>query len=156
LVALGVVTDRLTRGHAERVLQQSRASTKLAERLARNAEAIIGMGMTGTAVGRWDDHHDKLLDAQQEQVKTSSALAALARSVRQVLQVVMLAVGAWLVVDTQASAGIMVAATILLSRALQPVEYLISGWRVLLDARGAWRRLNERSAAAPARTNIAL
>jgi PrtD family type I secretion system ABC transporter len=156
LISLGVVTDRLTRGHAEQVLQQSRASTKLAERLARNAEAIIGMGMTGTTVGRWDDHHDQLLDAQQQQVRTSSALAALARSMRQVLQVVMLAVGAWLVVDTQASAGIMVAATILLSRALQPVEYLISGWRVLLDARGAWRRLNERSAGAPARSTIAL
>ena len=156
LIALGVVTDRLTREHAEQVLNRSRASTKLAERLGRNAEAIIGMGMMSTVVGRWDTHYDELLNAQQQHVQTSSTLSALARSIRQVLQVVMLGVGAWLVIDTQASPGIMIAATILLSRALQPVESLISGWRVLLDARGAWRRLGERSAIAPAKSNVSL
>ena len=156
LVTLGVITDRLTREHAEQVMSRSRASTKLAERLSRNAEAIIGMGMTSTVVGRWDAHHDELLQCQQQHVQTSSALAALARSIRQVLQVVMLGVGAWLVIDTQASAGIMIAATILLSRALQPVESLISGWRVLLDARGAWRRLAERSASMPVKSSVVL
>jgi PrtD family type I secretion system ABC transporter len=52
------------------------------------------------------------------------------------------------VIDLQSSAGIMVAATILLSRALQPVENLIGGWRTLLEARDAWARLGERSAPA--------
>ena len=56
----------------------------------------------------------------------------------------MLGVGAWLVIGTHASPGVMVAATILLGRALQPVEQLIGGWRALVDARGAWRRLSER------------
>jgi PrtD family type I secretion system ABC transporter len=74
----------------------------------------------------------------------------LARMMRQVLQIVMLAVGAWLVIDMQASAGVMVAATILLSRALQPVEHLIGGWRTLVEARGAWHRLEERSVSASA------
>ena len=63
---------------------------------------------------------------------------------RQALQVLLLAVGAWLVIDAGASPGIMVAATILLGRALQPVEHLIGGWKQLLDARGAWRRMAER------------
>jgi PrtD family type I secretion system ABC transporter len=146
LVALGVITDWLTREHAEQAVRNSRASTRLAEKLGRNAEALLGMGMTRTAVERWCKQHDELLNNQQKQVRTSSALAATARALRQVLQVVMLAVGAWLVIDMQASAGIMVAATILLSRALQPVEHLISGWRTLLDARNAWRRLGERAA----------
>ena len=61
----------------------------------------------------------------------------------------MLGLGAWLVIDMQASSGIMIAATILLGRALQPVEHLISGWRALADARGAWQRLGERAASAP-------
>jgi PrtD family type I secretion system ABC transporter len=148
LIALGVVTDRLTRGHAEQSVRQSRASTRLAEKLARNAEAVLGMGMTRHAVERWTAQHTELLNVQQKQVRTSSALAAMARLLRQVLQVVMLAVGAWLVIDMQASAGVMVAATILLSRALQPVENLISGWRTLLEARGAWTRLGERTAPA--------
>ena len=60
-----------------------------------------------------------------------------------------LGVGAWLVIDMQASAGVMIGATILLGRALQPVEHLIGGWRALVDARGAWRRLSERAERTP-------
>ncbi len=156
LVGLGVLTDRLTREHAERALRSSRAATRLAERLTRNAEAIIGMGMTNHAIARWSEHHDALLGTQQEHGRVSSALSSFARALRQVLQVVMLGVGAWLVIDMQASAGVMVAATILLSRALQPVEHLISGWRTLLDARGAWRRLQERPANTFQRHGVAL
>jgi len=156
LLALGVLTDRLMRGHVEQTLKFSRTSTRLAEKLARNAEAIIGMGMTRSAVKRWHDNQEKLLTAQQQQIHASSALGALARGVRQVLQVTMLAIGAWLVISMQASAGIMIAATILLTRALQPVEYLISGWRALIDARNAWRRLEERTTGAPAALNVAL
>jgi PrtD family type I secretion system ABC transporter len=156
LVALGVVTDRLTRSHVEQTLRSSRASTRFADKLTRNAEAIMGMGMSETAVARWGEHHAELLDAQQRQVHASSSLAAFARAIRQVLQVVMLALGAWLVIDMKASAGVMIAATILLSRALQPVELLISGWRALIDARSAWSRLKERATMTPAGTNVAL
>jgi len=67
-----------------------------------------------------------------------------------------LAIGAWLVVDSAASAGIMVAATILLSRALQPVEHLISGWKHLIDARGAWRRLSAADTLAVPGTRLTL
>ena len=88
--------------------------------------------------------------AQETHCRASSVLAALARTLRQVLQVAMLGLGAWLVIDMQASSGIMIAATILLSRALQPVEHLISGWRALIEARGAWQRLGERTADVPA------
>jgi PrtD family type I secretion system ABC transporter len=156
LIVLGVLTDRLMRGHTEDVQRRSRASGRLAEKFARSAEAIVGMGMTNTAVGRWCEQREELLTAQHRQVETASALASLARMLRQVLQVVTLAVGAWLVVDMQASAGIMIAATILLARALQPVEHLIGGWRVMIDARAAWRSLSERSLGAPSALNVAL
>ncbi len=144
LITLGVITHRLTREHTEGATSLSRASARLAEKFARNAEVVIGMGMTRAVVDRWSKQQERLMRAQEEQVLTSSRLSALARSLRQVLQVTMLAVGAWLVIDMQASAGIMIAATILLSRALQPAEYLISGWRTLTEARTAWRKLNER------------
>ena len=156
LITLGVITHRLTREHAEGALGLSRSSTKLAEKLARNSEAVIGMGMARAVIDRWSKQHEKVLNAQEQQILTSSTLSALARSLRQVLQVTMLAVGAWLVVDMQASAGIMIAATILLSRALQPAEYLISGWRTLTDARNAWRRLNNRAATASPETTVDL
>jgi PrtD family type I secretion system ABC transporter len=156
LVALGVATDRMTRRRAEEALRRSRATTRLAEKFARNAEVVVGMGMSDAVVSRWSAQHDKLLQAQQQHNHIATALSALARAARQVLQAAMLGIGAWLVVDMQATAGVMIAATILLSRALQPVEHLISGWRSLLDARGAWHRLGERTANTSARNQVAL
>jgi PrtD family type I secretion system ABC transporter len=68
----------------------------------------------------------------------------------------MLGLGAWLVLEANASPGIMVAATILLGRALQPAELLISGWKGLAEARGAWRRLSDRPAALSAGSDLTL
>lgn len=147
LIALGILTEKLTRSNAEKALRRSRATTHHAESLTRNAEAIVGMGMTRAAIGRWQSRHDALLEAQASLNHASSGLGALARIFRQLLQVAMLGIGAWLVIDTQASAGIMIACTVLIGRALQPVEHLISGWKALIEARGAWERLSQRPAA---------
>jgi PrtD family type I secretion system ABC transporter len=156
LIAVNVLTERLTRTHTGQALRHSRATSHHAESLTRNAEAIVGMGMTQAAVTGWQSRHEALLDAQAALVNASSGLNALARILRQALQVAMLGLGAWLVIDLQASAGIMIAATILLGRALQPVEHLISGWKTLVEARGAWQRLNERPAAVPAQNKVSL
>jgi PrtD family type I secretion system ABC transporter len=156
LIAVGILTDFLTREHAEDAVRRARASTRLAEKFARNAEVVLGMGMTKTALERWNAQQEELLDTQGHHVHTSSALAALGRSLRQVLQVAMLAVGAWLVIEMKASPGVMIAATILLARALQPIEHLISGWRGLMNARSAWRRLGERTVGATAAPSVSL
>ena len=156
LAGLAVLTATLTREPAEDTLRRSRATSRHAEALARNAEVIIGMGMTSAVVGRWQARHGELLDAQARLGATSARLSATARITRQALQVAMLGIGAWLVVGTAASPGIMVAATILLGRALQPVEQLISGWKKLVDARGAWQRLNARAQASPSHAGLAL
>jgi PrtD family type I secretion system ABC transporter len=156
LIALGVLNERLVRGRAERSLRCSRDTTRYAEALTRNAEVIIGMGMTRAAITSWEARHDQLLEAQTQLGGVSSRLSAVARVTRQGLQIVMLALGAWLVIDRHASPGIMVAATILLGRALQPVEQLIGGWKVLVEARGAWRRLSERPIASGATPELEL
>jgi ATP-binding cassette, subfamily C, type I secretion system permease/ATPase len=115
------------------------------EALARNAEVVVSMGMTQAALASWQERHDELLAARTRLGTASARLAAAARITRQGLQLAMLAIGAWLVIGADASPGIMIAATILLGRALQPLEQLVGGWKALLDARGAWRRLNERA-----------
>ena len=156
LAGLAVLTATLTREPTEDTLRRSRATSRHAEALARNAEVIIGMGMTPAVVGRWQARHHELLDAQARLGATSARLSSAARIARQALQVAMLAIGAWLVVGTAASPGIMVAATILLGRALQPAEQLITGWKALVNARGAWQRLIARADAPSADGDLSL
>jgi PrtD family type I secretion system ABC transporter len=156
LVALGVLTERLTHAGTEAALRRSRAVNHHAEALTRNAEVIAGMGMISAALAGWRARHDELSDAQAVLGARSARLAALARMTRQGLQVAMLALGAWLVLETNASPGIMVAATILLGRALQPAEHLIGGWKGLVQARGAWRRLSQGPAVPSETASLAL
>jgi len=148
LALLAVATERLTRDPTESALRQSRSVGRQAESLSRHAEPIVGMGMVASAVGAWRARHEALQDEQARLAALTSRLSALARIARQGVQMLVLGLGAWLVIDAGASPGIMVAATILLGRALQPVEQLIAGWKQLVDARGAWRRLSEPDALA--------
>jgi PrtD family type I secretion system ABC transporter len=150
IAGIAVLTERLTRHAAAQAVLRSRDASRHVEALARNAEVVVGMGMTQAALAAWQSRHDELLAARARLGAASTRLAAAARITRQGLQLAMLAIGAWLVIGADASPGIMVAATILLGRALQPLEQLVGGWKALLDARGAWRRLNERAPAGPA------
>ena len=156
LALLAVATERMTRGATDATLRRSRSVGRHAESLTRHAEVIVGMGMTASAVDAWRDQHEQLLDEKTRLGAASSRLAALARIARQGVQMAVLGIGAWLVVGADASPGIMVAATILLGRALQPVEQLISGWKQLIDARGAWRRLCEPDTLAGRETRLRL
>jgi PrtD family type I secretion system ABC transporter len=156
LAALGVLTERLTRSPQERLLQSARVASRRADALTRNAEVIFGMGMGRAAVDAWRGDQEALLQLQTRLAARSARLAALARMLRQGLQVLMLGVGAWLVIGDWASPGVMVATTILLGRALQPLELLVSGWKQQLEARGAWRRLNERRSPSQAEPPLSL
>ena len=143
LLALGVFTERATRRDTERARDATRAAQRQADALLRNSEVVVAMGMAGAALGAWSECRDRQHEAQQRVAHTGARLAALARVSRQGLQVVALAIGAWLVIGRHASPGIMIATTILLGRALQPVELLIAGWKAMIEARAAWRRLGE-------------
>jgi PrtD family type I secretion system ABC transporter len=156
LIAVGIATERLTRAPAADVTRRSRAASRSADALTRNAEVIAGMGMDRAALAAWSREHDALLGAHAALAARSAPLGALARTLRQALQIAMLGVGAWLVIGADASAGVMVATTILLGRALQPAELLIAGWKQQLQARAAWRRLAERRFAADADAGLSL
>ncbi len=144
LLALGMFTEYATRRRTERALTTTRDTQRRADALLRNSEVVVAMGMTGAAVGSWQQHCDEQHRAQESLAGASARLGAVARMARQFLQVLALGFGAWLVIGREASPGIMIAATILLGRALQPVELLISGWKAMIEARSAWRRLEER------------
>src|SRR5262245_44060515 len=156
LFALALFTDALTRRAAEGAQQQSRAIHRHTQSFLRHADVIAGMGMGAAAAQAWGTRHEALLEMRAELAARSARLAAAARVARQALQVALLGVGAWLVVGEHASPGIMVAATILFGRALQPVEHLIAGWKTLIEARAAWQRIEQPGSAPTMQQHVAL
>lgn len=144
LFGLGLLTEARTRRLTVSALSAGSATRRQVDALLRNAECVVGMGMSSAALARWQDRNDGQQRAQEDLVRATATLGALARMSRQGLQAVALAFGAWLVIGREASPGIMIAATILLGRALQPVELLISGWKSMIEARAAWEKLKAR------------
>lgn len=142
LLLLTVLNERLMRQPLQDLQQQSRSSGHFIELGLRNAEVVNAMGMSDNIARRWEARNDRVLDLQRGASGRTAALSAFTKFLRQMLQIAMLGAGAWLVIRQHVSGGVMIAATVLLGRALAPVELLISGWKALVDARGAFRRLD--------------
>ena len=113
--------------------------------LQMNSESARSMGMATNMQRRWSEHHEASLAWQALASDRASRLSTGAKFARQVLQTLALAVGAWLALDNQISAGMIVAASIIMGRALAPVEQMIGGWKQLVQARQSWKRLQARS-----------
>jgi ATP-binding cassette, subfamily C, type I secretion system permease/ATPase len=142
LIALALVNNALT---SEKLKQANIASTKgyqNAEAVFRNAEVTDGMGMGPALTRRWRAINTEVLQLQQSASDTAGLINACTKSLRMFLQVAVLGLGAWLVIRQELSAGSMVAASIIMSRALAPVEQAIASWKQTTAARDAWTRLS--------------
>ena len=142
LLALTVINERYMRKPLQDLQQNSRSSGHFIELGLRNAEVVNALGMAGNLTRRWERRNDRVLDLQHTASGRAGFMSSLTKFLRQILQVAILGAGAWLVIRQHVSGGVMIAATVLLGRALAPVELLIAGWKGLVDARGALRRLD--------------
>ncbi|RDD62267.1 type I secretion system permease/ATPase [Ferruginivarius sediminum] len=109
----------------------------------RNAEVVAAMGMLPGIMRRWADRHGDVLSRQSTASDRAGLIMASSRSLRLILQVAMLGVGAYLVLLQQITPGTMIAASIIMGRALAPVEAAVGQWRGFVGARMAYRRLNK-------------
>lgn len=141
LVALAWTNERIARTAMEGVQTESRRSGRFIELCVRNADTVTALGMLPRILTTWRTRTATYRRLLGESGSVSATAGGLVRFARQLLQVLMLATGAYLVVEARVSAGVMIAATVLLSRALAPVESLVAGWRSLVEARSAARRL---------------
>jgi len=141
LLALTVLNEKLSRRSLEAMQTDARAAGRFVDQSLGNAEVVGALGMVGNVTQDWREKSDKVLQSQYEANQIGSFLSSTTRFLRQMLQVVMLAAGAWLTIEQHATTGVMIAATIILGRALAPVEALIAGWKSLVEARGAYDRL---------------
>lgn len=127
------------------LLPAARAAGDQAEDLVRNAETLVAMGMSQTAAIAWRERHDQFLSRRQNADRGAARLGTLVRAGSLVLQVCMLALCAWLVTGSRLSVAAVIAATLLVNRALQPLEHLAGNWPATMAVRGAWLRLNRRA-----------
>jgi PrtD family type I secretion system ABC transporter len=137
--------DRSGRRTLDDLQRESGRASHYVESSVRNAEVLQALGMTQRLLERWHKQQNLIAALHTSASRGGVAFTALTRFVRQAIQVGMLALGAYLVLSQQASPGVMIATTILLGRAVQPVEQLVSSWRLLADARGAFERLRDLS-----------
>jgi PrtD family type I secretion system ABC transporter len=142
LFALGVISEYSNRSAYSKSEQDSRSAFAFAEEMVRNADVIRAMGKTTALVRRWKTHSGTSLMASSKVVDRVATFSSAARFVRLVMQIAILGVGVSLVLQNQLTPGVMIAGSILLARAAAPVEQSISGWRAMLGASAARKRLN--------------
>lgn len=154
LVVLTVLTEVFTRKPVAESARFSSARNSLGEESRRNAEALQAMGMADKIGVVWGDANDNYMTSQRHASDVAGGLSSLSKVLRVALQSAILGIGAWLVIEQQATAGIIIASSILTSRALAPIEAAIGNYRGFVAARQSWRRLGSLLAALPARKGM--
>jgi PrtD family type I secretion system ABC transporter len=117
------------------------SSQRRADSISRNAEVIDSMGMLPSVIGRWRESVASMTVPQQRAGDRAAILVALTKFFRLAVQIAILGVGAYLVLSQELTSGASIAGSIIMGRALAPVEQMIGGWKALVQARQSFRRL---------------
>lgn len=142
ILALAILAEVIARKSNKRISEaEGRAQARL-ERLMGQFDAVAGMGIASNLYRRWDADREEA-DAQSLHSQSLvGAIGGLTRSIRLVVQVAVLGVGAWLALTTESFlAGAIIAASIIMTRALAPIDQSISVWQRFLRARSSARNL---------------
>jgi PrtD family type I secretion system ABC transporter len=142
LIGLTIVTEYMSRGPARRATGLAGRRNDIAAMSRRNAEVLVAMGMSGRMTRRWIEANEHYLAGNQRASDVVGGLGAIAKVLRMTLQSAVLGVGAYLVIHQEATAGIIIASSILSARALAPVDLAIAHWKNFVAARQSWHRLN--------------
>lgn len=141
LLALTLVNQVATSRLLREANSASMTTQRQAEAIARNAEVIDSMGMLPAVMARWQTGVAEMAEPMNRAMDRTGPLVALTKFVRLAIQVAILGVGAFLVLGQELTSGASIAASIIMGRALAPVEQMIAGWRSFVQARQSWRRL---------------
>ena len=142
LVALTVLTEWRSRAPSLAMTQSVGARAAASELTRRNSESIAGMGMAQSLASRWQQVNDRYLAAAALASDVTGSYGSIARALRMLLQSAMLGMGAFLVIQQELSAGAMFAASVMMGRALAPIDVVIGNWRAFAAARQSLARLS--------------
>ncbi|XLZ69834.1 type I secretion system permease/ATPase [Massilia sp. SR12] len=151
LVALAFINEKVTHKPLAEANNMAIVANNLATNNLRNAEVIESMGMLPNLMGRWFKLHSKFLHLQAEVSEKAGLIGSITKFFQMSLQSLVLGFGALLVLENKISPGMMIAASILVGRALAPVQQLIAVWKSWASTRSAYERLNKLLEDNPAR-----
>jgi ATP-binding cassette subfamily C protein len=151
LIGLTLLTEFFARRPMKAASGFSQTRTGLAEASRRNAEVMAAMGMAGRINARWNEVNQSYLTSQQRASDVAGGFGSVSKALRLMLQSAVLGIGAYLVINQAATAGIIIAAAILVARALAPVDLAIGQWKGFVAARQGWKHLNQLLEQLPAR-----
>jgi len=137
LILLTLLNQRMTEGPINRTNQLTMQAERMSDLIKTEAEAVQAMGMTGAAFDRWHRARNAALEQGLAAGDLGSRFGSVSRTFRMFLQSAMLGAGAWLVLKGELSGGAMIAGSILMGRALQPIEQAVGQWAIVTRARGA-------------------
>jgi ATP-binding cassette subfamily C protein len=143
LVSLTLLTNMLSQKAIKEATGHNMARNGLLEAARRNAEVIQAMGLKRRVSDRWQKANSDYLAANRRTGDVTGGLGGISKALRVMLQSSILAVGAWLVINQEASPGVMIAASIMMGRALAPVDLAIANWKPFMMARQSWTRLQD-------------
>lgn len=156
LISLTLLTDLATGHRLKAVVQHTVNRNSLAEAGRRNAEVLTAMGMRRRFIARWGQTSDEFMACHQNIADLSGGFTYAGKVFRGALQSGVLGLGAWLVINNEATGGVIIASSILVSRALAPAEIVIANWKNFIQTRQAWRRLSDQLSRLPPETSLLL
>ncbi|MDT8421809.1 MAG: type I secretion system permease/ATPase [Desulfuromonadales bacterium] len=142
IIVLGLLQDRLTRERLNLANKTNSQGQNLFHAGLRNAEVVGSMGMLPGLLARWNEKNNEVISLQTVASDKAGLLQSFTHSLRLSMQVIIYGVGAYLVLRGEMTAGGIIAASILMGRAMAPIEQGMATWKMTVEAREAWRRLD--------------
>ncbi len=143
LFAMTLLTERASRMPAGAAARDGGARASQVESDRRNSESVVAMGMAGVLAKRWERINDRYVAAIGRASDVTGSYSSVSKILRLLLQSVILGLGAYLVIKQELTAGAMIAASIMMGRALAPIETAIANWRSFVSARQSVKRLSD-------------
>ena len=142
LICLAIVNEFSTKEKLLKANQMSRASTMYVDSNLRNAEVINAMGMRENIQGLWQERYFGFLNAQNDASSKAGVWSNISKSLRMLFQSLMLGLGGYLAIQDEVSAGMMIAGSIIMGRALAPLDLIINSWKGFSSARTSYERID--------------
>ncbi len=143
LFVLAIINDVITKTDSSKASEAFGSASRFVEHSSRNKDAILGMGMLPALTRIWGMFQQAGLGHQTLASDRNALISSIAKVFRQVIQVSVLAMGAYLTIQGATTAGVMIAASIIIARALAPVEQSIQGWRSLAKTKQSYLSLTQ-------------